>query len=134
MSMEQQPVVYPSPVTNQPSSHSNGSFGTVFVVLAVIVVVSAVACFLGRICSRRRHSGQAKAKQSQAPRPMEREGRQNIHAVGGRGGDIEFGFGKGTPATKPFGNAETKGSRPAAGINGEIRGGGRPRFVDEGDH
>ncbi|KAK7250567.1 hypothetical protein RIF29_33081 [Crotalaria pallida] len=53
----QQPVqVYPSTVTNQPNPHyhhSKGSFGTVFIVLAIILVISTIACFLGRLCNRR---------------------------------------------------------------------------------
>ncbi|KAG2707564.1 hypothetical protein I3843_05G140600 [Carya illinoinensis] len=53
---QQQPVlVYPAnTVARQPPSHhSNGSFGTVFIVLAVIIAVSAIACCLGRLCNRR---------------------------------------------------------------------------------
>ncbi|MBA0805497.1 hypothetical protein Gohar_005010, partial [Gossypium harknessii] len=52
----QQPVVVlPNTVPGQapPShNHSDGSFGTVFIVLAVIIVISAIACFLGRLCNR----------------------------------------------------------------------------------
>ncbi|GMJ09712.1 hypothetical protein HRI_004640400 [Hibiscus trionum] len=55
----QQPVVvYPNNVPGgqaPPShSHSDGSFGPVFIVLAVIIVISAIACFIGRMCNRRR--------------------------------------------------------------------------------
>ncbi|KAL8142404.1 hypothetical protein V2J09_015436 [Rumex salicifolius] len=50
-------VIYPTTVTNQPSSHSNGSFGMVFAVLAVILVISAVACVLGRLCNKRSQRG-----------------------------------------------------------------------------
>ncbi|KAE8722641.1 hypothetical protein F3Y22_tig00013808pilonHSYRG00065 [Hibiscus syriacus] len=55
---QQQPVVvYPSSVTFQtaPASHSDpsgGSFVAVFIVVAIIIVTSAISCFLGRFCSR----------------------------------------------------------------------------------
>lgn len=101
---QQQPVVvYPSTVTGQapPSHHSNGSFGSVFIVLAVIIVVSAIACFLGRLCNRR-YSSQ-KPKQNHRVR----------HKESG-GGDIEFGF------------DNKKGPTPKPGKNG----GGRGQNVD----
>lgn len=72
-------VVYPVTVSEpQPSSHhSNGSFGTVFIVLAVITVISAVACVLGRVCNRRfQEVVKAKAAVSPnhaGPRPRDRE-------------------------------------------------------------
>ncbi|KAL7171495.1 hypothetical protein ACSBR2_036200 [Camellia fascicularis] len=132
MSLQQQPVmVYPNPVTNQPSSHSKESFGAVFIVLAVIVVVSAIACFLGRFCSKRYHRA-AKPKQSHmVAKPKEREqGRQQQgHNFHGRDGDIEFGFDKGIPSGKQFGNGEAKVGRQ--GGNGEIK--GQVRFADEGE-
>jgi len=87
----QQPVqVYP---TNQPPSshHSNGSFGTVFIVLAIILVISVVACFLGRLCNKRynRHSS------SQRP---PKQHRPQIHDLRPREeGDIEFGVDKRMP-------------------------------------
>ncbi|GLT86451.1 hypothetical protein SLE2022_045910 [Rubroshorea leprosula] len=63
----QQPVVvYPNPVMGRqapPSPHSNGSFGHVFIVLAVIIAISAISCFLGRLCNRR-FSKQKPHKQS----------------------------------------------------------------------
>ncbi|EYU31254.1 hypothetical protein MIMGU_mgv1a0164901mg, partial [Erythranthe guttata] len=64
--VEEFPNPNPSQVTTeqQPdSSLSDGSFGPVFAVLAVIVVISAVACVLGRLCSRRRN----RAKEGGAP-------------------------------------------------------------------
>ncbi|CBI28534.3 unnamed protein product, partial [Vitis vinifera] len=72
MSLPQQqpPVIYPNTVTRQPPSHSNGSFGTVFIVLGVIVVISAIACVLGRLCNRRRHH-HPNPKQNSAFRPKE---------------------------------------------------------------
>ncbi|GFP88037.1 hypothetical protein PHJA_000947400 [Phtheirospermum japonicum] len=94
--------VYQNPVmTRQPnSSHSNGSFGPVFIVLAVIIVVSAVACVLGRLCSKRHHrakEGSHKppkaSKQSQGLGPKEWESRQKP-SYNMRDGDIEFGFEK----------------------------------------
>ncbi|MED6184438.1 hypothetical protein PIB30_047449 [Stylosanthes scabra] len=57
----QQPAqIYPTNiVANQKPHESNGSFGTVFIVLAIILVISVVACVLGRLCNKRysnRHS------------------------------------------------------------------------------
>ncbi|XP_057948971.1 uncharacterized protein LOC131144378 [Malania oleifera] len=128
--------VYPNTVASRPpSSHSSGSFGAVFIVLAVIVVVSAVACCLGRLCNRR---FQNPAKQSHAPRPRpgERERpefnprpkqkdpefifrpkeRNQGHpefAFRPKESDLEFGFERGNPmpGAKQPGNGETKGSR-----------------------
>lgn len=50
-------VAYPNyDVIRKPNSpHSNGNYVPVFVVLAVIVVISAAACALGRLCNRRHH-------------------------------------------------------------------------------
>ncbi|KAG8366118.1 hypothetical protein BUALT_Bualt17G0042600 [Buddleja alternifolia] len=98
-----QPVeeLYPNPVTQQQpdnnSSHSNGSFGPVFVVLAVIVVISAVACVLGRLCSKRHHRAKEAhqhkpkaSKQSNGLGPKEWESRAKP-SFNMKGGDIEFG-------------------------------------------
>ncbi|KAJ7943648.1 putative Transmembrane protein [Quillaja saponaria] len=91
---QQQPAVqvYPNPVTRQePSHHSDGSFGAVFIVLAVIVVISAIACFLGRLCNKRSHSHTQKPskQKNQTSRPKE--------------GDVEFGLDKRFPTGKPAG-------------------------------
>lgn len=128
-----QPVeVYPNSVPQKSSSHSNGSFGSVFIVLAVIVVISAIACFLGRLCNRRYNNHQAKAaKQSNEIRPKEREGqgkqkqkqKQNFQS---REGDIEFGFDRRIPTAKVAANGDFKGARPPQ--NGEGR--GEMRFAD----
>ncbi|KAA8533150.1 hypothetical protein F0562_033317 [Nyssa sinensis] len=128
--MSQQPVlVYPNPAPSRPpSSHSNGSFGTVFIVLAVIVVISAIACCLGRLCNRRYNH--PKATQNHPPRPKEgdQQGRQN-HTFHQREGDIEFGFDKGIPNGKPAGNGNSRGHKP--GENGELR--REVRFADGGE-
>ncbi|KZV24430.1 hypothetical protein F511_24225 [Dorcoceras hygrometricum] len=98
--MSTQPVeFYPAPITTQPSSsHSNGSFGPVFVVLAVIIVVSAVACVLGRLCGRRRHPPKHAGHSTKAQKPnhvlgpKEWEPKQKPGFSVRDGGDIEFGF------------------------------------------
>ncbi|XP_020228844.1 uncharacterized protein LOC109809851 [Cajanus cajan] len=90
-SQPQQPVqVYP---TNQPPSsshHSNGSFGAVFIVLAIILVISVVACFLGRLCNRRYN----KTQRPLNPNPNPKHHRPQIHNLHPRDdqGDIELGF------------------------------------------
>ncbi|XP_016567804.2 uncharacterized protein LOC107866142 [Capsicum annuum] len=103
MSQQQQPVegfpndmpVQPknSPIS-QPSSHSNGSFGTVFIILAVVLVISVLSCLIGRICNKRSHglghhypSKQIEAKQG-----------HDIHP--NQGHDIEFGIDKRIPTSK----------------------------------
>ncbi|XP_052186711.1 uncharacterized protein LOC127797661 [Diospyros lotus] len=136
-SSQQQPGFYPNTATSTqaaaPPSHSDGSFGMVFIVLAIIVAVSALACFLGRFCSRRRHN--PKDMQSHGSWPKEREGKQKqkqnqnqkpekkqkFHGRD-REGDIEFGFGnKGfPPPAKPFGKGQGNGFRE--GGNGELNG------------
>ncbi|KAF8378282.1 hypothetical protein HHK36_029621 [Tetracentron sinense] len=94
MSLSPPVVDYPNTVTTQPSTHPNGSFGTVFIVLAVIVVLAAIACFLGRFCNRR--FSRQKAKPNHSFHPKER--------------DIEIGFKKKIPTAMPAGagNGETK--------------------------
>ncbi|AES96182.1 hypothetical protein MtrunA17_Chr5g0413501 [Medicago truncatula] len=102
---QQQPVqVYPTTVTYQyappePDHHSsNGSFGSVFVVLAIIIVISAVACCLGRFCSRR---GNGK---SHSQKPVKHQKQQNHQHSRPKEVDIEFGFDKKIAASKPMNN------------------------------
>ncbi|OIW10570.1 hypothetical protein TanjilG_15942 [Lupinus angustifolius] len=97
LQQQQQPVqVYPDTVTDQPSPHhSNGSFGSVFVVLAIIVVISAVACCLGRFCSR---------GQSQKHGKQKRQHNHHHHDMRPKEVDIEFGFDKKIAASKPNGH------------------------------
>ncbi|KAJ6721871.1 hypothetical protein OIU85_024911 [Salix viminalis] len=107
-----QPVVlYPNTVSKQaPSSHSNGSFGTVFIVLAVIVVISGIACCLGRICNKRLN----KQKVSN-DKPSSLRLSQHTPSFGPRerGRDLEIGFDKGFTAArhgnKPFGKGHFSG-------------------------
>ncbi|KAK7386879.1 hypothetical protein VNO78_27226 [Psophocarpus tetragonolobus] len=90
----QQPVqVYP---TNQPPSshHSNGSFGAVFIVLAIILVISIAACFLGRLCNKRYNSHSN--NHSQRPSKQHRPQILNLHPREHEG-DIEFGVDKRMP-------------------------------------
>uniref|UniRef100_A0A5B7APX8 Transmembrane protein n=1 Tax=Davidia involucrata TaxID=16924 RepID=A0A5B7APX8_DAVIN len=127
--MSQQPVlVYPNTVTSEPSSHPNGSFGTVFIVLAVIVVISAIACCLGRFFNR--HYQHLKAKQNSQNHPSRPKGeaRQN-HTFDPKEGDIEFGFDKGIQTGKPVGNGNSRGHKPSE--NGEFK--GERRFADDGE-
>ncbi|XP_049368930.1 uncharacterized protein LOC125833802 [Solanum verrucosum] len=88
MSEQQQPVddmpVQPkdTPIT-QSSSHSNGSFGTVFIILAVILVISLISCVIGRICNKRRNGDHHHSPKQ----------RHEIHTKGREGRhDIEYGI------------------------------------------
>ncbi|KAF8082798.1 hypothetical protein N665_0807s0007 [Sinapis alba] len=104
--MQQPVVVYPNAYTTQnayPSSSSSpasfssgsrGSFATVFIVVAVILVLSAVACIFGRLCNRisrgakQHHSKHPKREKGSSTksheiRPVEFEPRER--------GDLEFG-------------------------------------------
>ncbi|KAK7252375.1 hypothetical protein RIF29_36275 [Crotalaria pallida] len=99
--LQQQPVqVYPDSVTYQsPPHHSNGSFGSVFVVLAIIIVISAVACCLGRFCSRGDGGGHS---QKHAKQHKQQKQQNNHHNMRPKEVDIEFGFDKKIAASKPI--------------------------------
>ncbi|XP_027348019.1 kininogen-1-like [Abrus precatorius] len=114
MSLQQQPQqpvqVYPSTVTNQaPSHHSNGSFGAVFIVLAIILVISVVACFLGRLCNRRYNNNH-----SHSQRPTKQQ-RPQIHNLHQREEDIEFGVDKRIPVPPPILRPKGNGHGPDHG-------------------
>ncbi|KAJ9169557.1 hypothetical protein P3X46_017737 [Hevea brasiliensis] len=124
---QQQPVVvYPNTVTGQPPpafhSHSNGSFGTVFIVLAMISVISAIACCLGRLCNKRTQGNthSKPSKQSQ-PNPNVRPKERGKERERGREreGDLEFGFEKGFPKGRPGGNGDGRGHKPSE--NGHMK-------------
>uniref|UniRef100_A0A7N0U1F3 Uncharacterized protein n=1 Tax=Kalanchoe fedtschenkoi TaxID=63787 RepID=A0A7N0U1F3_KALFE len=104
---QQQPVlVYPNSVNVQPQSqdlsHSKGSFGASFIVLAVIIVVSAAACFLSRLCNKR---GQKHKEPKQEKSHKQKKGQGGppypIHPTfppqqsRRKEMDMEFGFGPG---------------------------------------
>ncbi|KAL9353273.1 hypothetical protein Peur_055953 [Populus x canadensis] len=128
---QQQPVVlYPNTVARQaPSSHSNGSFGTVFIVLAVIVVISAIACCLGRICSKR----QNKQKVNNNKQNLQHSQHTPTFHPKERESDLEFGFDKGFPTAR---NSNMKGSDPRGHKpfgNGHFSGRGETN-TSAGDH
>ncbi|KAH1040601.1 hypothetical protein J1N35_042344 [Gossypium stocksii] len=130
MSETQQPVVvYPNTVSSgqvEPShSHSDGSFGTVFIVLAIIIVISSIACFLGRLCTRR----------VSQPKPTKQSKSSNARP---KGNDIELGFDGRFPTAKPvgghggggdqskrfkmLGNEDPRGFRSMPGKHGDVKG------------
>ncbi|KAF6157402.1 hypothetical protein GIB67_004340 [Kingdonia uniflora] len=91
MSLSQTGQIYPNPELLRPS-HSKGSFGPVFIVLAVIVVISAIACFLGRFCARK--FSHPKERGNDGLRPKE--------------SDIEFGSKERFPTAKFAPSGENK--------------------------
>lgn len=109
-----QPIdVYPSynpVIKSQPdSSHSDGSYGPVFIVLAVIFVIGVAACVLGRLCSRRRHHDDGPrrhppksdaAVHSHGLGPKEWEGKEKPRIALRERADIEFGVDKRFPSAK----------------------------------
>ncbi|KAI3516233.1 hypothetical protein L2E82_09104 [Cichorium intybus] len=105
---EQTPLVYPVSETSPPPHRQSdgGSFGAVFIVLAVIVVVSAVACFLGRMCNKR-HNKSKPPKHGHAARgPKEKDMKPNRNAFQTKDGDIEFGFDKRFSSAKVAANGD----------------------------
>ncbi|KAJ8547640.1 hypothetical protein K7X08_011226 [Anisodus acutangulus] len=111
------------PMTQSSSSHhSNGSFVSVFVVLAIVFVVSAIACVVGRLCSKKSHD--PKVKKSQGQPQKQKEGKKNKHNEfhnKREGGDIEFGFDKRIASSKvaaAHGN-HYKGSKPFKNSGGK---------------
>ncbi|KAI9124976.1 hypothetical protein K1719_003592 [Acacia pycnantha] len=141
----QQPVqVYPTTTVSnqQPPSHhySNGSFGTVFIVLAVILVISLIACFLGRLCSRRGRSdshgggGGGHGHKPFKQQNMNHNQNQNHHFRPKEGGDIELGLDKRIPTTKS--NGPGLGHGPGYGGQGSrpmVYGGGANSGVSRGE-
>ncbi|XP_059655064.1 uncharacterized protein LOC132302216 [Cornus florida] len=127
-----QPVqVYPKIAPRQTSSHSNGSFGTVFMVLAAVVGISVIACIIGRLCNQRQHHG--KTKQNHTLHTKEGDSRHHTPRLGE--GDIEFGFRNGIPAAKQPGNGHGHGHGHSEGYNpsenNEIR--GETRFAHDNE-
>ncbi|CAA6665558.1 unnamed protein product [Spirodela intermedia] len=53
-------AAYPGLLPGHPP-HARGSFGPVFIVLAVITLLALVACFLSRACARRYSQRQSNA-------------------------------------------------------------------------
>ncbi|CAN0892975.1 hypothetical protein LINGRAHAP2_LOCUS17887 [Linum grandiflorum] len=98
---QQQGIGFAVPVPGgnrvEPAPHSTGSFGSVFIVLAVIVVVSAVACCLGRFCSKSKNQGSGKQKKDKKKNSSKNQKPQQSNSKVGQSDDddIEFGFGKG---------------------------------------
>ncbi|XP_068642105.1 uncharacterized protein [Aristolochia californica] len=99
-SIAQPVVVYPHSVSTRPSSHTKGSFGPVFIVLAIITVLSMIACIIGRIFGDR-----FCRSKPQDSHPFQRKG------------DPENGFHT-RYAVKPKGNGERNAKVTG---NGEFR-------------
>ncbi|KAF6155446.1 hypothetical protein GIB67_019972 [Kingdonia uniflora] len=108
MSVSAPVVIYPNTVTTQPASHFKSSFRPVYIILAVIVVLTAISCFLGQLCARRFSN----------PKPR-RESDFNH-----REKDLEYVFKKRNRTVKPVGHGET--TEPVPTNNDEIQGKRKP--------
>ncbi|KAK1415734.1 hypothetical protein QVD17_31519 [Tagetes erecta] len=107
---DQTPLVYPVSETSPPShSQSDGSFRAVFIVLGVIVAVSAIACFLGRMCSKRYNKSKPYKR---GRRTKERDMNPNRNAFETKDGDIEFGYDKRFSSAKVAANGEPNMAEP----------------------
>lgn len=106
------PIVYPVSDPVPTSNHSsNGSYGTVFIVLAVIVIVSTVACFLGRLCNKRQDV--ARPYKDQSHPPKEKDAKRNANGFPKKDRDIEFGYDKRLASAKVVAtNGEPSMARP----------------------
>ncbi|KAL8227497.1 hypothetical protein R6Q57_015081 [Mikania cordata] len=103
------PTVYPVTNTLPPTNgSSNGSYGTVFIVLAAIIVISAFACFLGRLCNKRQNG----SKPSQSHPRKERDAKSNTNVIQTKDGDIEFGYDKKFASAKVATTNEPTMARP----------------------
>ncbi|KAK9050940.1 hypothetical protein SSX86_027565 [Deinandra increscens subsp. villosa] len=105
------PTVYPVTNTLPPTSgSSNGSYGSVFIVLAAIIIVSALACFLGRLCNKRQNASRPPSTQS---RPKsEKDTKRNTNVIHTKDGDIEFGYDKRFASAKAATANEPNMTRP----------------------
>ncbi|KAJ4960955.1 hypothetical protein NE237_020865 [Protea cynaroides] len=104
--------VYPNTVLTSPSSHSKGSYTTVYIVLAVIVFLSAIACFLGQLCNQRYYRPKPRREQQDHtfhPKPRRELQDYNFNP---KEGDLEFGFKKGIPKPNPAASGGRKDSIP----------------------
>ncbi|MCL7044340.1 hypothetical protein MKW94_030122 [Papaver nudicaule] len=131
MSSFSPPIIYPNTVTGQPASHhSRGSFGPVFVVLAVVVVLSAVACIIGQICARRFSHSKHQQNKNSHNHPKYKQNKDSHrhpkHPMMEPAGlhdaeesDIEFGFKPRMQKEKPAGYRETRA--PKFAEYGEIK-------------
>ncbi|KAK1425867.1 hypothetical protein QVD17_21229 [Tagetes erecta] len=108
---QQMPVVYPVTNTLPPTSgSSNGSYGPVFIVLAIMITVSAFACFLGRLCNK----GEKVTRPSVQPLPKkEKDAKNNTNVVQTKDGDIEFGYDKRFASAKVASTDEPSMARPS---------------------
>lgn len=104
------PIVYPVTGTVPTTTHSsNGSYGAVFIVLAVIVTISALACFLGRMFNKREN--EARPSRHNAP-TKEKDAKRNPNGVQTKDGDIEFGYDKRLASAKVTNTNVPTMSRP----------------------
>ncbi|KAD2803927.1 hypothetical protein E3N88_37304 [Mikania micrantha] len=137
----QMQLVYPATETNPPSHRqSDGSFGAVFIVLGVIVVVSVIACFLGRLF-KKRYNKSKPSKHGRHTKERYMEPKRNAFQT--KDGDMEFGFDKRFSSAKVAANEPSRGrldsfqephkGRPNSFREGEYRD-DQMRFGGDEDH
>ncbi|KAL8218920.1 hypothetical protein R6Q57_022293 [Mikania cordata] len=100
----QMQLMYPATETNPPSHRqSDGSFGAVFIVLGVIVVVSVIACFLGCLF-KKRYNKSKPSNHGRHTKGRYMEPKRNAFQT--KDGDTEFGFDKRFSSAKVAANGE----------------------------
>ncbi|GAA0185352.1 hypothetical protein LIER_32640 [Lithospermum erythrorhizon] len=116
----------PTSATSQepPHSSSSGSYSQVFIVLAIICVVSIVGCVVGRVCCK---DGESRANKNQGGSKKKGKRGKGNHGVQPKDVDIEFGLEnklKPIPSAKiAAGDGINRGFQaPPGGWNGEVKG------------
>ncbi|MFS8029263.1 hypothetical protein Hanom_Chr16g01520321 [Helianthus anomalus] len=104
------PTVYPVTNTLPPTNDSSsGSYGAVFIVLAVIITISTFACFLGRLCNKRENAARPS---SQSLPKKEKDAKRDTNGIHTKDGDIEFGYDKRFASSKVANTNESPMARP----------------------
>lgn len=115
-SIPQPLVAYPHSISTHPPSNPKGSFGPVFIVLAIIAVLATIACIVGRLCARRLCQPKQPAEMARA-RDMEHG--FEAAAVKGKKGEARHNNLKGGGGGANRVHQEMRGNKEDAKFGGE---------------